>query len=106
MSNRWVSVICAAVAVSWSTATLANGERIAVFTKNQTNPFFNVVRLGAENAAKQMNAQLVHYIPTKPDSIPEQMSQLEDVVVKKPSAISRKTKGASARSRGRWTMAT
>jgi ribose transport system substrate-binding protein len=28
-----------------------------------------------------------HYIPTKPDSIPEQLSQIEDVVVKMPSAI-------------------
>ena len=63
------------------------GERIAVFTKNQTNPFFQTVRLGADNAAKQMNVTVVHYIPTKPDSIPEQMSQVEDVVTKKPSAV-------------------
>jgi ribose transport system substrate-binding protein len=34
-----------------------------------------------------MNAKTLHYIPTKPDSIPEQLSQIEDVVVKKPSAI-------------------
>ena len=27
------------------------------------------------------------YVPTKPDSIPEQMSQIEDVIVKKPDAI-------------------
>jgi len=63
------------------------GERIAVFTKNQTNPFFQAVRLGAESAAKQMNARIIHYVPTKPDSIPEQMSQVEDVIVKKPDAI-------------------
>jgi ribose transport system substrate-binding protein len=63
------------------------GERIAVFTKNQTNPFFQAVRLGAESAAKQMNARVIHYVPTKPDSIPEQMSQVEDVIVKKPDAI-------------------
>ena len=40
-------------------AALADGERIAVFTKNQTNPFFQIVRVGAENAAKQMNAVVV-----------------------------------------------
>jgi ribose transport system substrate-binding protein len=68
-------------------AVRADGERIAVFTKNQTNPFFQIVRVGADNAAKQMNAVVVHYVPTKPDSIPEQMSQIEDVVVKKPDAI-------------------
>jgi uncharacterized protein YciI len=34
-----------------------------------------------------MKAKTLHYIPTKPDSIPEQLSQIEDVVVKKPSAI-------------------
>ena len=65
----------------------ADGERIAVFTKNQTNPFFQVVRQGADAAAKSMNARVTHYIPTKPDSIPEQMSQIEDVIVKKADAI-------------------
>lgn len=63
------------------------GEVVALFTKNQTNPFFQAVRLGAESAAKQMNARIVHYVPTKPDSISEQMSQVEDVIVKKPDVI-------------------
>ncbi len=65
----------------------ADGETIAVFTKNQTNPFFQNVRVGAENAAKQLGAKVIQYVPTKPDSIPEQMSQVEDVIVKKPDAI-------------------
>ena len=76
-----------AVTLALPLAVQADGERIAVFTKNQTNPFFQIVRVGADNAAKQMNAVVVHYVPTKPDSIPEQMSQIEDVVVKKPDAI-------------------
>ena len=76
-----------AVMLALPLAVRADGERIAVFTKNQTNPFFQIVRVGADNAAKQMNAVVVHYVPTKPDSIPEQMSQIEDVVVKKPDAI-------------------
>lgn len=70
-----------------SLAQAQSGERIAVFTKNQTNPFFQAVRLGADSAAKQLNAKVTHYVPTKPDSIPEQMSQVEDVIVKKPDAI-------------------
>jgi len=45
------------------------------------------VRVGADVAAKNLNAKTLHYIPTKPDSIPEQLSQIEDVVVKKPNAI-------------------
>jgi ribose transport system substrate-binding protein len=69
------------------TAALADGETIAVFTKNQTNPYFQAVRVGADAAAKSLNAKTLHYIPTKPDSIPEQLSQIEDVVVKKPAAI-------------------
>lgn len=70
-------------------ATAQGGETIAVFTKNQTNPYFQIVRTAAETAAKQMNARVVHYVPTKPDSIPEQMSQIDDMVVKKPSEIGR-----------------
>ena len=68
-------------------ALAQSGEKIAVFTKNQTNPFFQVVRLGADSAAKQMGAVVTHYVPTKPDSIPEQLSQVDDVVIKKPNAI-------------------
>ncbi|SPC18383.1 sugar ABC transporter substrate-binding protein [Cupriavidus taiwanensis] len=68
-------------------AALADGERIAVFTKNQTNPYFQALRQGADAAAKEMNARVTHYVPTKPDSIPEQMSQIEDVIVKKADAV-------------------
>jgi ribose transport system substrate-binding protein len=75
------------MAAAFTTEVRADGETIAVFTKNQTNPFFQTVRVGADNMAKALNAKTLQYIPTKPDSIPEQLSQIEDVVVKKPSAI-------------------
>jgi ribose transport system substrate-binding protein len=75
------------MAAAFTTQARADGETIAVFTKNQTNPFFQTVRVGADNMAKALNAKTLQYIPTKPDSIPEQLSQIEDVVVKKPSAI-------------------
>lgn len=65
----------------------ADGETIAVFTKNLTNPYFQAVRVGAESAAKANKASVIQYVPTKPDSIPEQLSQVEDVIVKKPGAI-------------------
>lgn len=65
----------------------AERETIAVFTKNQTNPYFQTVRSGADSAAEQMGVDIIHYIPTRPDSIPEQMSQIEDVTIKRPDAI-------------------
>ena len=83
-----LKILAATVPLAFAaTAALADGETIAVFTKNQTNPYFQTVRVGAEAAAKSLNAKVVNYIPTKPDSIPEQLSQIEDVIVKKPSAI-------------------
>ena len=82
-----VGSLLAAGLASGAGAQTSGGEVLAVFTKNQTNPFFQAFRLGAESAAKQMNAKWIHYVPTKPDSIPEQMSQIEDVIVKKPNAI-------------------
>ncbi len=86
--NLTVHLGIATALVAACTLTHAqSGESIAVFTKNQTNPFFQAVRFGADNAAKQMNVRVTHYVPTKPDSIPEQMSQVEDVIVKKPNAI-------------------
>ena len=87
-AQRQLCSACAAVYVAvFVAAVFADGERIAVFTKNQTNPYFQLVRLGAENAARQMNARVTHYVPTKPDSIPEQMSQIEDAVVRRPDAV-------------------
>src|SRR5882762_1511903 len=89
--NQHRKLACAAlplfVACVLTTPARADGETIAVFTKNQTNPYFQTVRVGADVAAKSLNAKTLHFIPTKPDSIPEQLSQIEDVVVKKPNAI-------------------
>ena len=56
MTRRLSVAAAAIVAATVSGAVHADGEKIAVFTKNQTNPFFQAVRLGADNAAKQMNA--------------------------------------------------
>ncbi len=64
-----------------------DGEVVALFTKNQTNPYFQSIRLGAADAARQLGARLVNYVPTRPDSIPEQMSQIEDVIIKRPDAV-------------------
>jgi ribose transport system substrate-binding protein len=81
-----IGVIAALTALSSGTA-FADGETIAVFTKNLTNPYFQAVRVGTETAAKTLGVKVIQYVPTKPDSIPEQLSQVEDVIVKKPDAI-------------------
>lgn len=85
-ATKSLTVLAAACCVALGAAA-QSGEKIAFFTKNQTNPFFQVVRLGANDAARQMGATVTHYIPTKPDSIPEQLSQIDDVIIKKPDAI-------------------
>jgi ribose transport system substrate-binding protein len=81
------TIIVAAALAALSGTAHCDGETIAVFTKNQTNPYFQAVRIGADSSAKALNAKVIQYVPTKPDSIPEQLSQVEDVIVKKPDAI-------------------
>ncbi len=49
--------------------------KIAVFTKNLSNPAYAAARLGAERAAARLGAQLEHFVPTTPDD-PEQQSAL------------------------------
>ena len=65
----------------------ADGEKIAVFTKNLTNPFFEAFRVGTATAARELKATAINYTPTKPDNIGEQMSEMEDAIVSKPDAI-------------------
>src|SRR5262247_3921098 len=88
-NNSAISAVSALIVVSVIAAghVYADGEKIAVFTKNQTNPYFQMLRMGADNAAKQLNARVAHYVPTRPDSIPDQLSQIEDVITKRPDAV-------------------
>lgn len=81
------TVAAALAPAAFVASAVAADETVAVFTKNLTNPHFQAIRIGAETAAKALGAKVIQYVPTKPDSIPEQLSQVEDVIVKKPSAI-------------------
>ena len=95
MRHRWIAgAVVAMIAVASTTCSRSenageDGERptIAFFTKNQTNPYFQSIRQGADSAGRELNVSVVHFVPTKPDSIPEQMSQVEDVVVRRPDAV-------------------
>lgn len=78
----------AAVALLGAGGALASGEKLAAFYKNQVDPHFALVRAGVEAAAKEMGAgPVTHYAPTRPNNLAEQLSEIEDVTVKKPDAI-------------------
>jgi ribose transport system substrate-binding protein len=86
--KRSIAVTLAAGAVvALAGQALADNETIAVLTKNQTNPFFQAERLGAAKAAQMLHAKVLQYVPTQADSIAEQMSEIDDLIVKKPDAV-------------------
>ena len=60
--------------------------RIAVFTKNRTNPAYAAARLGADRTAARFGATTVHYVPEVPDSVPEQIALIERAIAEKPDA--------------------
>jgi ribose transport system substrate-binding protein len=64
----------------------AQGETIAVFTKNQ-GPIFAALRAGAAVAAKNLGVQLVNYVPSTADSVAEQNKLVDDAIKDKPDAI-------------------
>ena len=51
--------------------------KLAVFTKNRTNPAYEAARLGADRAAKWLGAETQHFVPQTGDD-PEQQSALVD----------------------------
>jgi ribose transport system substrate-binding protein len=79
-------VVAIALAVAFASPA-AHAQKIAVFTKNLTNPFFEAFRVGADTAGKELKVSIVQYTPTKPDNIGEQMSEVENAVVSRPDAI-------------------
>jgi ribose transport system substrate-binding protein len=60
--------------------------RIAVFTKNRSNPAYDAARLGADRVAARFGASTVHYVPDEPDSVPEQVALIERAVAERPDA--------------------
>ena len=60
--------------------------RIAVFTKNRTNPAYEAARLGADRTAARLGATTVHYVPEVPDSAPEQIALIARAIGERPDA--------------------
>lgn len=61
--------------------------RLAVFTKNSTNPAYAAARLGAERTAARFGASVTHYVPRKPDDIDEQTAQIDQALADRPDAF-------------------
>ena len=61
--------------------------RLAVFTKNRTNPAYAAARLGAECAARRHGAKVAHYVPQKADDIAEQIALIDEALAAKPDAF-------------------
>jgi len=60
---------------------------IAVFTKNRLNPAYHGARLAAERVAARNGAQVVHYVPRKPDDVGEQIELIEQALAARPAAM-------------------
>lgn len=61
--------------------------RLAVFTKNFSNPAYGAARLGAERAAAVLGAEVMHFVPDTPDHPGEQSALIEQALAEKPDAF-------------------
>ncbi len=61
--------------------------RLAVFTKNYTNPAYVAARLGAERTACRLGATVTHYVPRRPDDIAEQTALIHEALSARPDAF-------------------
>lgn len=58
--------------------------RIAVFTKNFSNPAYGAARLGAERAAAALGAQVLHFVPQRPDDAQQQAALIGQALALQP----------------------
>ena len=61
--------------------------KIAVFTKNRSNPAYDAARLGADRAAGALGAWAVHFVPRKGDDPEEQSALVDEALGLSPDAI-------------------
>lgn len=61
--------------------------RIAVFTKNRTNPGYKAARIGAERTARRLGATVTHYVPEQPDNVQEQIELIGRAIGERPDAV-------------------
>ena len=61
--------------------------RIAVFTKNRTNPAYEAARLGADRVAARFGATTQHYVPARPDNVDDQTALIARAIAARPDAV-------------------
>lgn len=61
--------------------------KIAVLTKNRTNPAYAAARTGAERAARRPGVEVVQFAPEKPDDPDEQSAQVDEALALGVAAI-------------------
>jgi ribose transport system substrate-binding protein len=61
--------------------------KLAVFTKNRSNPAYAAARLGADRAAARLGARTQHYVPQAPDDPVQQSALIEQALIARPDAI-------------------
>lgn len=54
--------------------------RLAVFTKNHSNPAYAAARLGAERTARRLGASVAHFVPDVPDDIDQQRALIRSAL--------------------------
>ncbi|MBX3637458.1 MAG: sugar ABC transporter substrate-binding protein [Rubrivivax sp.] len=61
--------------------------KLAVFTKNLSNPAYAAARLGAERAAAMLGAEVVHCVPETPDDPAQQSALVHQALAARPDAF-------------------
>jgi len=61
--------------------------RIAVFTKNRSNPAYEAARHGADRTAARLGAIPTHYVPEQPDNVREQIALIDQAIAERPDAV-------------------
>ncbi len=61
--------------------------RLAIFTKNRSNPAYEAARLGADRAARLRGAQTTHYVPEAFDDPVEQSTLVDEALAARPDGI-------------------
>lgn len=61
--------------------------KLAVFTKNLSNPAYAAARLGAELAAARLGATVTHHVPSTPDDPDQQSALIHQALAQRPDAF-------------------